>query len=99
MWLSRATLDIIGLAGNLLSITSSLAALIARSQSHVGFNHSFDSLQSPTGEKETNNIYGAIRSVLTHTVSPDPLFAIQLFFPMFRVIVSTSPYQEGREQN
>lgn len=99
MWLSRATLDIIGLAGNLLSITSSLAALIARSQSHVGFNHAFDSLHSPTEEKKTNNIYEAIRSVVVYTVSPGPLFMIQALFPMFRVIVSTSPFQEGREQN
>jgi hypothetical protein len=99
MWLNRVTLDIIGLAGNLLSL---LTAPIAHSESHVGFNYAFDSLHSPAEEKEekkTNDIYWAIRSVLALTVSPDPFFAIQLFFPVFRLIVSVSLYQKGGETN
>jgi cytochrome P450 len=62
MWLNKATLDIIGLAG---------------------FNFAFDSLH-PSAEEKKNDIYGAIRSVLS--ISPDPFFALQLFFPLFRLI-------------
>jgi hypothetical protein len=95
MWLNKVTLDIIGLAGNLLSL---LAASIAHSELHAGFNHAFDSLRSPAEEKEekkSNDIYQAIRSVLAQSISPGPLFAIQLLFPMFRLIVSISLYQRG----
>ena len=99
MWLNRATLDIIGLAGNLPSLSISS---IAHSGLHVGFNHAFDSLHSPAKEKEekkTNDIYWALRSVLALAVSPGPFFAIQLFFPMFRLIVSMFLYQKGGETN
>ena len=97
MWLNRVTLDIIGLAGNLLSLS---IASTAHSESHVGFNYAFDSLHPPAEEKEeekTNDIYWAIRSVLAHAVSPSPLFAIQLLFPMFRLIVSILLYRKGGE--
>ena len=97
MWLNRVTLDIIGLAGNLLSL---LTASIAHSESHVGFDYAFNSLYLPTEEKEvknTNDIYQAILSSLTPAVSPDPVFIIQLLFPMFRLIVSIFLYQKGRE--
>ncbi|KAF8491342.1 cytochrome P450 [Russula emetica] len=83
MWLNRVTLDIIGLTGNLLSLST---ALIALPESHVGFNYAFDSLHSPAEEKKTNDTYRAIRSVLTHAVLPDPFFPIQYMFPMFRLI-------------
>ena len=102
MWLNRVTLDIIGLAGNLFSL---LTASIAHSESHVGFNYAFDSLHSPAEEKEereekkTNDVYWAIRSVLTPTVTPNRLFAIQLLFPMFRLIVSILLYRKGGETN
>jgi hypothetical protein len=96
MWLNRATLDIIGLAGNLLSL---LTAPLAHSESHIGFNYSFDSLRSSTEEKTSNDTYRAIRSVLSRVGLPDPLFALQLFFPMFRLIVSISLYQRGGETN
>ena len=92
-------MDIIGLAGNLLSL---LTASIAHSESYIGFNYAFDSLHPPAEEKEekkTNDIYWAIRSVLELALSPGPLFAIQLFFPMFRLIVSVSLYQNGGETN
>ncbi|KAF8491338.1 cytochrome P450 [Russula emetica] len=52
----------------------------------AGFNYAFDSLHSPAEEKKTNDPYRPIRSVLTHAVSPDPFFRIQLLFPMFRLI-------------
>ena len=87
MWLNRVTLDIIGLAGNLLSL---LTTCIAHSESHVGFNHDFDSLHSSAEEKTTNDTYRAIRSVLSRVGSPDPLFVLQLLFPMFRLLVSIS---------
>lgn len=93
MWLNKATLDIIGLAGKLPSIASLLAAPIASSESHVGFNFAFDSLH-PSAEEKKNDIYGAIRSVLS--ISPDPFFALQLFFPLFRLIVSISLLSEMR---
>jgi hypothetical protein len=97
MWLNRATLDIIGLTGNLLSL---LTASITHSESHLGFDYAFDSLHTPAEESEektTNDTYRAIRSVLSRTGSPDPFFAMQLFFPMFRLIVSISPYQQRGE--
>jgi cytochrome P450 len=75
MWLNRATLDIIGLAG---------------------FNYSFDSLRSSTEEKTSNDTYRAIRSVLSRVGLPDPLFALQLFFPMFRLIPTRRSRLLGR---
>jgi hypothetical protein len=94
MWLNKVTLDIIGLTGNLLSV---LIASIAHSESHVGFNYAFDSLHSSAEEKTTNDTYRAIRSVLSRAGSPDPLFIIQLFLPMFRLIVSFLLDQKGGE--
>jgi len=96
MWLNKVTLDIIGLAGNLVSL---LTASIAHSKSHVGFNYAFDSLHSTAEEKTTNNTYRAIRSVLSRASSPDPLFVMQLFFPMFRLIVSISLCQRFRRES
>lgn len=93
MWLNKVTLDIIGLAGNLLSIASLLATPVACSESYLGFNCAFDSLHSldDSAEKK-NDVYGSIRSVLSTSNLPDPLFAVQLFFPLFRLIVSILLY-------
>ncbi|KAI0280140.1 cytochrome P450 [Russula aff. rugulosa BPL654] len=52
----------------------------------AGFNYAFDSLHSPAEENNTNDIYRAIRSVMSNALSPGPLFVIQLVFPMFRLI-------------
>ena len=95
MWLNKVTLDIIGLAGKSPFMASLLATPITRSESHVGFNSTFNSLHSSAEEK--NDIYGAIRSVLSLSTSPDPFFAVQLFFPLFRHIVSIPLCRE--EQN
>jgi hypothetical protein len=92
MWLNRVTLDIIGLTGNLLSLFTASSCTF---RFYVGFNYAFDSLHSSGEEKTTNDTYQAFQSVLSRTGSPDPLFAIQLLFPMFRLIVSTSLYEEG----
>ena len=96
IWLNRVTLDIIGLAGNLLSL---LVASITHYKSHAGFNYAFDSLSSPAEENKTKDMHQAIRSVLAQSAIPRPFFAIQLFFPMFRLIVSISLYQRGGETN
>ena len=94
MWLNKVTLDIIGLAGNLCSLSSSL---FAHSESHVGFNYAFDTLHSLAEEKRTNDIYWAIQSSASHALSPGPVFFIQLLFPMLRHIVSISLYQKEGE--
>ena len=94
IWLNKVTLDIIGLAGDFLSL---LPALITHSESHVGFNYAFDSLNPPAEEKRTKDMYWAIRSVMALAVLPSPFFAIQLFFPMFRLFVSISLYLKGLE--
>jgi hypothetical protein len=92
MWLNKVTLDIIGLAGNCFNCLI-IGCSISRSESHVGFNYTFDSLHSPA--KENNDIYGAIRSVLSFSTSRSPVFALQLFFPIFRLIVSIPLYLKG----
>lgn len=98
MWLNKVTLDIIGLAGNLLSIALLLATPVAHSESHVGFNCEFDSLHSLADPAEKKkDIYGAIRSVLSTSNLPDPFFAVQLFFPLFRLIVSILLHWNGKE--
>ncbi|KAN0109020.1 cytochrome P450 monooxygenase [Russula decolorans] len=52
----------------------------------TGFNYAFDSLHSSAEEKTTNDTYRAIHSLMFRAGSPDILFVIQLFFPMFRLI-------------
>ncbi|KAI0250884.1 cytochrome P450 [Lactifluus subvellereus] len=49
----------------------------------AGFNYTFDSLHSP--DEKQNNIYEAIRSVLS-APARDLILALQLFFPAFRFI-------------
>jgi hypothetical protein len=66
---------------------------LALSESHVGFNCTFDSLHSPAEEK--NDIYGAIRFVLSQTTARSLVFALQVFFPIFRLIVSIPLYLKG----
>ena len=79
---------------------SLLAASIAHSKSHVGFNYAFDSLSSSAEEKKTKDMHQAILSVLAQCAKPGTFFAIQLLFPLFRLIVSISLYKkEGKSSN
>jgi hypothetical protein len=92
-WLNKVTLDIIGLAGKSLSAVLFLS-LIAPFKSCVGFGYTFDLLHSP--DEEQNDLYRAIRTILK--VAPgNVIFALQLFFPIFRRIVSIPAPVFGRE--
>ena len=64
-----------------------VTVLIVRLESCVGFDYTFGSLHSP--DEEQNDLYRAIRSLLNVSTSRT-IFAIQLFFPIFRIIVSIS---------
>ena len=85
-WLNKVTLDIIGLAGNPLSVSIYLQdVLISRSVPQTGFDYTFNSLHAP--DKEQNELYEAIRSMFS-TTSGGFMFVLQLYFPLFRPIVS-----------
>ena len=95
MWLNKVTLDIIGLAGNSPFSAPSFATLIALCQSPTGFNYPFNSLHS-TGE-EQNDLYEAIRSILI-APSRSLIHGLQLFFPIFRAIVSIPLIWRGQRE-
>lgn len=59
--------------------------LIAHFESFSGFHYTFDSLHSPDEGQDT--LYGAIRNLLSAKVNK-VIFAFQVFFPIFRYIVS-----------
>jgi hypothetical protein len=92
-WLNKVTLDIIGLAGKSLSAALFLS-LIAPFKSCVGFGYTFDLLHS---DEEQNDLYRAIRTILK-VAAGNVFFALQLFFPIFRRIVSTPAPVFGRER-
>jgi hypothetical protein len=83
MWLNKVTLDIIGLTGK--SLSASLFAVPV--PDCVGFDYTFDSLHSP--DEDQNDLYRAIRSLLEVSTGRI-IFVLQLFFPIFRIIVSIS---------
>ena len=94
-WLNKVTLDIIGLAGDLLSFQfTSRDVLIARSLPQTGFDYTFNSLHS--SDEKQNELYDSIRSMFTAKAG-DFLFVLQLFFPFFRILVSiyTFRWKEG----
>lgn len=85
-WLSKATLDIIGLAGKL-----SLSILRAKSDSrHTGFNYDFNSLAS---EKQSE-LGAAFATTFQAGQRMTVLRMLQTWSPAFRFIVRTSTRSE-----
>ena len=58
----------------------------------TGFDYNFDSLRSP--DEKQNELYESIRSMLRATGS-NFMFILQLFFPLFRPIVSIYSFRRG----
>lgn len=85
-WLSKATLDIIGLAGafNLSYLTSCFSHL---NSSSPGFNYDFGALNPQSEQNELNKAFGVIFNT---TTTPRILALLQGFFPPARLIVCLS---------
>ena len=85
-WLNKVTLDIIGLAGDPLSAQfTPQDVLISHSVPQTGFDYTFNSLRSP--DENQNELYESIRTIF-NTKSDGFMFVLQIFFPLFRPIVS-----------
>jgi hypothetical protein len=82
-WLSKATLDMIGLAGKFrfYSVAGSLSRVLI-----AGFNYNFNSLAS---ESQTE-LAAAFSTVFHAGTSITPIRALQTLFPVFRIVVRAS---------
>lgn len=86
-WLSKATLDIIGLAGAFdlsYRLTSCFSHL---NSSSAGFNYDFDALNPQSEQNELNKAFSVIFNT---TTTPRVLALLQGFFPPARLIVCLS---------
>lgn len=85
-WMSRITLDIIGLAGKFMR----LIVLIFTSPRLEGFHHEFNSLDGKE-ERDTKSgsLNQALGSLLRGGEGPGFLTILQATFPIFRIIVSS----------
>lgn len=78
-WLSRATLDIIGLAGTFPNTPLTIVSIF------TGFNYAFDAL-NPTGK--LNELNEAFSTVFRTSEKGEVIDFIQARFPHFRRLVS-----------
>jgi hypothetical protein len=92
-WLSKATLDIIGLAGALPSSASFSCLLNSPfscvSSTHAGFNYTIDALDAPEGAAP-NELAEAFEALFASETGFSLARFLQLRFPLLRRIVRPS---------
>lgn len=91
-WMNKATLDMVGLAGECIAASLTLSNILYPSSPSLGFNYEFNSLRGSEGQPK--ELQQAVRDMFAFDYV-NPVIVMQLLIPPTRIIVSVVVGQPG----